>query len=119
MFFEVCLNNMRNCCRSTGCCCCFDCCGACGGRGKRKYRGGVAVESRKEYEELADLVERGFLVPKIERVYQGLERIREAHVHIESGRKVGSVLVAVGAQIENTGLQKGEQTEEGNPENQS
>lgn len=62
-------------------------------RGKRVICG-FSSGTRKDLAAVRDLVETGIIKPVIDRVY-GLEEIAEAHRYVATGRKKGSVVIAV------------------------
>ena len=63
--------------------------------GGKRAMVGVAMESRDLLEQVRDLVDAGAIRPVIDSCYP-LERIRDAHARLESGRPRGSVVVAIG-----------------------
>jgi NADPH:quinone reductase-like Zn-dependent oxidoreductase len=63
--------------------------------GNRKVFAGPAKETVEQLLFLKQLAEAGQFRPVIDRIYP-LERIAEAHVRVDSGRKRGSVVVTVG-----------------------
>jgi NADPH:quinone reductase-like Zn-dependent oxidoreductase len=63
--------------------------------GGRRVRGGVVPETTADLGLLMGLAEAGHLRPVIERRYP-MHEIVAAHRHVDSGRKVGSVVVTMG-----------------------
>lgn len=55
---------------------------------------GVTKESRELLEEIKGLLKSEMLKPIIEKTYN-MEEIKEAHIHAESGRKQGNILLAI------------------------
>ncbi len=64
--------------------------------GDRKLVFGMSVEKRASLRLVTDLVGQGALRPVIDRRYS-LETIADAHAYVETGRKRGNVVVAIGA----------------------
>jgi len=62
--------------------------------GGRRLKGGVVVDSKKSLMEVVQLVEAGGLRPVIDHQYN-FSDIREAHRRVDSGRKVGAVVVTM------------------------
>jgi NADPH:quinone reductase-like Zn-dependent oxidoreductase len=62
--------------------------------GTKRSIGGPASERPEDLAQLASLAESGVLKPVIDKVY-GFADLREAHAHVETGRKRGSVVVSV------------------------
>ncbi len=62
--------------------------------GTRRSIAGPAADRVEDVRELARLAEAGVLKPVIDRVY-GFAQMAEAHAHVETGRKRGSVVVSV------------------------
>lgn len=63
--------------------------------GTKRSIAGPASERPQDVLDIAGLAEAGALKPVIDRVY-GFSRMAEAHAHVETGRKRGSVVVSVG-----------------------
>ncbi|XVJ60666.1 MAG: NAD(P)-dependent alcohol dehydrogenase [Tepidisphaera sp.] len=63
--------------------------------GSRRVRGAIVSEKKADLAYLMGLVEEGHLKPVIDGVYS-LHDIVEAHRRVDTGRKVGSVVVRVG-----------------------
>lgn len=63
-------------------------------RGGRKVIVGVAPDDQRVMETIRELAEAGTLRPVIDRRYP-LERIAEAHAHVDGGHKQGSVVVTL------------------------
>lgn len=64
--------------------------------GTRRVRGAIVTEKKPDLEHLISLAQAGHLRPVIDRTY-ALNDIVEAHRRVDTGRKVGSVVVKVGA----------------------
>ncbi len=62
--------------------------------GGKRVRGAIVPETKAALEQLMKLAEEGHLKPVIDSCY-GLDEIVEAHRRVDSGRKVGSVVVKV------------------------
>jgi len=60
--------------------------------GKKKAIGGVAKDTNEYMEVIKDYAEKGVLKPVIDQIYS-FDEIRKAHGHVETGHKVGSVIV--------------------------
>jgi NADPH:quinone reductase-like Zn-dependent oxidoreductase len=60
--------------------------------GGKRVKGGTAPEKKADLELLMSLAQAGHLSPVIDRCYP-LHEIVAAHRHVDSGRKVGSVVV--------------------------
>ncbi|MCF6344131.1 MAG: NAD(P)-dependent alcohol dehydrogenase [Devosiaceae bacterium] len=60
----------------------------------KKLIAGVANGSAKSLKFIADLAEQGKFIPVIDRIYP-LEQIVEAHRHVDTGRKKGSVVITL------------------------
>jgi NADPH:quinone reductase-like Zn-dependent oxidoreductase len=63
-----------------------------------KVSGGAAPERAEDIAELGRLCEEGAYRPVVDNRYP-LNRIAEAHAHADSGRKLGSVVVTLGAEF--------------------
>ncbi|WP_418317071.1 NAD(P)-dependent alcohol dehydrogenase [Piscinibacter sakaiensis] len=64
-------------------------------RGDLKVLGGIASVRREDLLLLAELAERGAFKPVIDRSYP-FARIADAHAHVDTGRKKGSVVIELG-----------------------
>lgn len=62
--------------------------------GGKRVKGGTAPEKKADLELLMSLAQAGHLSPVIDRCYP-LQEIVAAHRHVDSGRKVGSVVVTM------------------------
>jgi NADPH2:quinone reductase len=62
--------------------------------GDRKLVFGMSVEKREKLRVVSELVQAGALRPVIDRTYR-LPELAEAHRYVDTGRKRGSVVVAV------------------------
>lgn len=60
--------------------------------GGKKAIGGIAKDTLESMEMIREYAEKGILKPVIDKTYT-FEDIREAHRHVETGHKVGSVIV--------------------------
>ena len=63
--------------------------------GNRRVRGAIVFEKKADLEELMALAQAGHLKPVIDSTY-AMKDIVEAHRRVDTGRKVGSVVVRVG-----------------------
>jgi NADPH:quinone reductase-like Zn-dependent oxidoreductase len=61
----------------------------------KKVIGGPAAERAQDLFVIKELAEAGVFKPVIDRHYP-LERIVEAHAHVDTGHKKGSVVITVG-----------------------
>ena len=62
--------------------------------GRKKIKGGVAINNLKRMSFIAELVAAGKLRPVIDRSYP-LEQLAEAFKHVEQGHKKGNVVITV------------------------
>jgi NADPH:quinone reductase-like Zn-dependent oxidoreductase len=62
--------------------------------GGKKLKGGVAIENRERMDLIKRLADAGTLKPVIDRCYP-LEQIAEAFTYVETGHKVGNVVITV------------------------
>jgi NADPH:quinone reductase-like Zn-dependent oxidoreductase len=67
--------------------------------GSRKVIAGPAAERLEYVQQLAQLAAAGRFTPVVDRCYP-FEQMREAHRHVDSGRKRGSVVVRVGCEAQ-------------------
>ena len=62
--------------------------------GSKKLISGVAIFKKKELSILKDLMQQGAIRPVIDKIYT-LDHITEAHAHVDSGHKKGSVVIRI------------------------
>ncbi|TVR08991.1 MAG: NAD(P)-dependent alcohol dehydrogenase [Salinarimonadaceae bacterium] len=70
--------------------------------GGRRLVGGPAEERVEDIPALAELAASGDFRPHVERVYE-FTQMREAHAHVDTGRKRGAVVVAIVPEGDETG----------------
>ena len=63
--------------------------------GGKRLKGGVAIENQERMDLIKELADSGALRPVIDKCYP-LERIAEAFTYVETGHKIGNVVITVG-----------------------